>query len=135
MLKIKCVDSLVNVHILASTSAPFTLTTVPNLALSHAKRITVLAIGLVRWYELIADWLSYGTEVYFLFYEDLVEDPLGEVRRLLDHLALPLDQDRLTCTARHLSGLIALCLFQFPSFIGLMAITSQIRGAVELQSC
>jgi hypothetical protein len=63
-----------------------------------------LAIGLVRWYELIADWLSYGTEVYFLFYEDLVEDPLGEVRRLLDHLALPVDEDRLTCTRRHLSG-------------------------------
>ncbi len=43
LLKIKCVDSRVNVHILASTSVPFTLTTVqvPNLALTHAKRITV----------------------------------------------------------------------------------------------
>jgi hypothetical protein len=58
----------------------------------------------MRWYELITDWLSYGTDVYLLFYEDLVEDPLGEVRRLLNHLALPVDQDRLTCTARHLSG-------------------------------
>jgi len=43
LLKIKCVDSRVNVHILASTSVPFTLTTVqlPNLALTHTKRITV----------------------------------------------------------------------------------------------
>ncbi len=43
LLKIKCVDSRVNVHILASTSEPFTLTTVqvPNLALTHKKRITV----------------------------------------------------------------------------------------------
>ncbi len=42
-LKIKCVDSRVNVHILASASVPFTLTTVqvPNLALTHTKRITV----------------------------------------------------------------------------------------------
>jgi hypothetical protein len=42
-LKIKCVDSRVNVHILASTIVPFTLTTVqvPNLALTHKKRITV----------------------------------------------------------------------------------------------
>jgi hypothetical protein len=42
-LKIKCLDSRVNVHILASTSVPFTLTTVqvPNLALTHTKRITV----------------------------------------------------------------------------------------------
>jgi hypothetical protein len=42
-LKIKCVDSRMNVHILASTSVTFTLTTVqvPNLALTHTKRITV----------------------------------------------------------------------------------------------
>jgi hypothetical protein len=43
LLKIKCVDSRVNVHILASKSVPFTLTTmqVLNLALTHMKRITV----------------------------------------------------------------------------------------------
>jgi hypothetical protein len=43
LLKIKCVDSRVNVHILAATSVQFTLSTVqvPNLALTHTKRITV----------------------------------------------------------------------------------------------
>jgi hypothetical protein len=43
LLKIKCVDLRANVHILASTTVPFTLTTVqmPNLALTHTKRITV----------------------------------------------------------------------------------------------
>jgi hypothetical protein len=43
LLKIKCVDSRVKVHILASTSVPFTLMTVqvPNVALTHTKRITV----------------------------------------------------------------------------------------------
>jgi hypothetical protein len=42
-LKIKCVDSRVNVHNLASTSVPVTLTTVqvPNLALTHKKWVTV----------------------------------------------------------------------------------------------
>jgi hypothetical protein len=42
-LKIKCVHSKVNVHNLASTGVPFTLTTVqvPNLALTHKKGITV----------------------------------------------------------------------------------------------
>jgi hypothetical protein len=47
MLKIKCVDSRLNVHIFASKSVPFTLTTVqvPNLALTHTKRITVSAAG------------------------------------------------------------------------------------------
>jgi hypothetical protein len=43
LLKIKCVDSRVNVHILASTSGSFTHTTVqvPNSALTHTKQITV----------------------------------------------------------------------------------------------
>jgi hypothetical protein len=43
LLKIKCVESRVNVNILASTSVPFILTTVQvsNLALTHKKWITV----------------------------------------------------------------------------------------------
>ncbi len=45
LLKIKCVDSRVNVNILAATGVPFTLLTVQvqvrNLALTHTKRITV----------------------------------------------------------------------------------------------
>ncbi len=43
LLKIKCVDSMVNVHILDSTSVPFTLMTVqvPNIALTLTKLITV----------------------------------------------------------------------------------------------
>jgi hypothetical protein len=45
-LKIKSVHSRVNVYNLASKSVPFTLTTVqvPNLALTHKKRITVRLI-------------------------------------------------------------------------------------------
>jgi hypothetical protein len=50
LLKIKCVDSRVNVHILSSTSVPFTLTTVqvPNLALKQTKRITVYIFLLIH---------------------------------------------------------------------------------------
>jgi hypothetical protein len=46
LLKIKCVDSRVNVHILVSTSITFTLTTVQvlNLALTYTKWITVWGI-------------------------------------------------------------------------------------------
>ena len=45
-MKIKYVDSRVNVNIFASTSVPFILTTVqvPNLALTHKKWITVYAL-------------------------------------------------------------------------------------------
>jgi hypothetical protein len=51
LLKIKCVDSRVKVHILASTRVPFTLTTVqvPNLALTHTKLITVKGEVLKTW--------------------------------------------------------------------------------------
>jgi hypothetical protein len=43
LLKIKCVDSRVNVHILASASVTFTVTTVQVLilALTHTEWITV----------------------------------------------------------------------------------------------
>jgi hypothetical protein len=43
LLKQKCAHSPLNLRILSSTSVPFTLTTVqvPNLALTHVKRITV----------------------------------------------------------------------------------------------
>jgi hypothetical protein len=43
LLKIKCIDSKVNVHIFSSTTVSFTLTTVQvsNLALTRPKRITV----------------------------------------------------------------------------------------------
>jgi hypothetical protein len=45
LLKKKCVVSRVNVHILTSTSVLFTLTVMqlPNLKLTHEKRITVCA--------------------------------------------------------------------------------------------
>ncbi len=47
-MKIKCVDSRVNVNIFASTSVPFILTTVQvlNLAPTHKKWITVHACRL-----------------------------------------------------------------------------------------
>jgi hypothetical protein len=71
LLKIKCVDSRVNVHILSSTRAPFTLTTVqvPNLPLTHTKRITVKgAEGMIRNWERmeverkISNWERKGPE-------------------------------------------------------------------------
>ncbi len=51
LLKIKCIDSRVNVHILTSTSVTFTLTMVPvpNLALTHTKLITVYCRAPKNW--------------------------------------------------------------------------------------
>ncbi len=47
-LKIKCVDSRVNVHIFASKSAPFTLTTVQVLNLALTQETDYSALPLIR---------------------------------------------------------------------------------------
>jgi hypothetical protein len=68
-LKIKCVDSRVNVHILASTSVSFTLTTVqaPNLALTHTKRITVYS-------RLLDRYLNDVVNGFFLYLGNFLHD-------------------------------------------------------------
>jgi hypothetical protein len=69
LLKIKCVDSMVNVDILALTSVPFTPTKVqvPNLAPTHKKRETgckmkkiklLLKVGILNQLGLCRRWLE-----------------------------------------------------------------------------
>ncbi len=57
LLKLKCAHSPLNLRILSSTSVPFTITTVlvPNLALTHIKRITVWA-----YYQLLPVWAHFS---------------------------------------------------------------------------
>jgi hypothetical protein len=66
LLKIKCVDPRVNVHILASTSVPFTLMTVqvPNLALTHTKQITV-------WVNMSSPIGNIVSNDYWLYLEEI----------------------------------------------------------------
>ena len=45
--------------------------------------------GASRWFEVISDWINMGNDVYFIFYEDLVEDPVREMRKLIDYLGFP----------------------------------------------
>lgn len=61
-------------------------------------------VGINRWYELISDWLEYGKDVYFVFYEDLKDDPVEEIKALFDHLGIELDLNRLECIKKHLTG-------------------------------
>ena len=60
--------------------------------------------GASRWLELIEDWLSLGKSIYIIFYEELVDDPVGEMKKLLEHLNLSVDEGRLSCISQHLSG-------------------------------
>ena len=41
-----------------------------------------------RWYELIEDWINFGTDIHFVFYEELKENPIGETRRLMKYFGL-----------------------------------------------
>ena len=59
--------------------------------------------GIYRWFELIDDWVQFGSDLYFVFYEDLKENPIEEMRKLIAYLGLELDEDRLACPSRHLS--------------------------------
>ncbi len=58
LLKLKCAHSLLKLRILSSTSVPFALTTVrvPNLALTHTKRITVQWRAKLRVLRSQTDW-------------------------------------------------------------------------------
>jgi len=48
---------------------------------------------------LISDWLKLGSQVHFLFYEEVKADPVGQVRSLLTFLNFPVDEQRLDCLA------------------------------------
>lgn len=57
-----------------------------------------------RWFELINDWINFGKDIYIVFYEELKDNPVAEIRKLLLYLGLEVDEDRLACLSKHLSG-------------------------------
>ena len=63
-----------------------------------------MSVGVSRWYEVLSDWIDFGSEVHFVFYEELKEDLVAELRKLLEHLKLPVDETRLTCIRDHSTG-------------------------------
>ena len=60
--------------------------------------------GIYRWFELIDDWIIFGKDLYFVFYEDLKENPVEEIRKILLNLDLEMDEGRLSCFSHHLAG-------------------------------
>ncbi|XP_069939932.1 sialate:O-sulfotransferase 1-like [Cherax quadricarinatus] len=57
------------------------------------------------WEELAADRLLWCTgPLYVIHYEDLVHNPLYHLRRLLHFLRIPVDEGRLSCVSKHLTG-------------------------------
>ena len=60
--------------------------------------------GALRWFELIEDWIKFGKDVYFIFYENMLDSPTEEARKLLQYLGLPVDENRISCLLRDYSG-------------------------------
>ena len=60
--------------------------------------------GALKWLELIDDWIYMGKDVYIMFYEELKEDPVKEIGKLLVFLGLPKDERRFSCLLQNLSG-------------------------------
>ena len=64
-----------------------------------------VGLGGSRWLKIITDWVGLGNKVYFMFYEDLVDDLTEEIRNLLNFLKLSVDEERLKCIERHSEGI------------------------------
>ncbi|XP_042866702.1 WSCD family member GA21586-like [Penaeus japonicus] len=58
----------------------------------------------LEWSRMISKAVEKYENLTTLYYEDLVRNPLKEVRRLLHFLRVKPDEERLECVARHLEG-------------------------------
>ena len=63
-----------------------------------------LLVGISGWLELIEDWVEHGTDVHFIFYEELLQNPLAEMVRLLKHFNIPFSKLRLEYLSSSLEG-------------------------------
>lgn len=50
-----------------------------------------------RWLGTAVNWTLYADELLIVHYEDVKNDPLPELRRILAFLELPVDEERLAC--------------------------------------
>ena len=65
---------------------------------------TMVISSIDCWTALVADWISYGHKIHFIFYEVLKEDPVSEIRKLLHFWGFPVNEKRLQCIQKHLDG-------------------------------
>ena len=57
-----------------------------------------------HWLKIIENWVKHGKDLHFIAYEDLCDEPVGELRKILKYLHLQKQEDRLTCIKEHLEG-------------------------------
>ncbi|XP_037786866.1 WSC domain-containing protein 1-like [Penaeus monodon] len=61
-------------------------------------------VGLQRWTKLAKDRLLHSKRLLVIPYEELQEDPIAQVRRVLAFLGVPADEGRLACLRRNSEG-------------------------------
>jgi len=57
-----------------------------------------------RWLELIEDWVIWSPNLLVVFYEDLVDNPIRELEKMIKYLKMPTNPERINCLSPHVSG-------------------------------
>ena len=52
---------------------------------------------LEHWKNIILDWINNADKILIVFYEDFIEDKMRQIEKVLDHLQIQVDQNRLQC--------------------------------------
>eukprot|EP00092_Neocalanus_flemingeri_P030481 GFUD01033089.1.p1 GENE.GFUD01033089.1~~GFUD01033089.1.p1 ORF type:complete len:320 (-),score=75.32 GFUD01033089.1:155-1114(-) len=60
--------------------------------------------NIAQWFEVVEDAVLFMEDVHIIFYENLVEDPVQETRKLLKYFKLPADEGRLSCLSNATTG-------------------------------
>ena len=59
--------------------------------------ITLSIDNLEHWKNIILDWINNADKILIVFYEDFVKDKMREIEKVLDHLKIQVNQNRLKC--------------------------------------
>ena len=56
---------------------------------------------IMAWLKIITDWVDNSVDLHYIFYENVKENPMKELRVLLKYLNVSIDESRLACIRKH----------------------------------
>lgn len=59
---------------------------------------------MIRWVELLEDWMTWSDNLHIIFFEDLVKSPLEKIVSICKHLRLQPSNERLGCLTNNIGG-------------------------------
>ena len=60
--------------------------------------------SVIRWVELMEDWMTWSDNLHIIFFEDLVKSPIEKILSICHHLKLQTSDERSNCLRSHLRG-------------------------------